>query len=357
MDRDITEFEQEVNRLTQLIAPDFPQLPPVDQAIRLSEIVTGQARQQLLYETAERKVEQESSDLETAERNADQDSKLVQIRMSESALTGEPLATLERLERATAIRSRINAARSTLIAQSDGLPEDQLRTELDGFDSQATLIAIQLLAQGFPTQDDTINQVFANKSAQEKALIDAESGSGAEVALQQLKSAEVEIETAARDYLTLALSTNMLNRVIEEHRATQSAPLMQSAGILFRSLTSGAFTHIDQEYDPDNDRPQLVGVRDTGKTVCIDGLSEGQRDQLYLALRMAYLDDYAKKSEPVPFIGDDIFTTFDEVSTRAGLLVLADIGLHLQPILFTHHRFVADIAKEALGDQVDIIDL
>ena len=319
--------------------------------------MTGQARQQLLYETAEGKVEQESSDLETAERNVDRDSKLVQTRMSESALTGEPIATLERLERATAIRSRINAARSTLIAQSDGLPEDQLRTELDGFDSQATLIAIQLLAQGFPAQDGAINEVFADKSAQENALIDAESGSGAEVALQQLKSAEVEIETAARDYLTLALSTNMLNRVIEEHRATQSAPLMQSAGTLFRNLTSGAFTHIDQEFDPENDRPQLVGVRDTGKTVCIDGLSEGQRDQLYLALRMAYLDDYAKKSEPVPFIGDDIFTTFDEVSTRAGLLALADIGLHLQPILFTHHRFVADMAKEALGDQVDIIDL
>jgi uncharacterized protein YhaN len=357
MDRDIMEFEQEVNRLSLLIAPDFPPLPPVDQAIRLSEIVTGQARQQLLHETAESKVEQESSNLETAKRTADRDSKLVQTRMSELALIGEPIATLERLERATAIRSRIIAARSILIAQSDGLPEDQLRTELNGFDSQATLIAIQLLSQGFSAQDVAINQVFADKSAQEKALSDAESGSGAEVALQQLKSAEVEIETAARDYLTLALSANMLNRVIEEHRATQSAPLMQSAGTIFRSLTIGAFTHIDQEFDPDNDQPQLVGVRNTGENVPIDGLSEGQCDQLYLALRLAYLDDYATRSEPVPFIGDDIFTTFDEVSTRAGLLALAGIGLHLQPILFTHHRFVADIAKEALGNQVDIIDL
>jgi uncharacterized protein YhaN len=71
---------------------------------------------------------------------------------------------------------------------------------------------------------------------------------------------------------------------------------------------------------------------------------------------MAYLDDYAKKIEPVPFIGDDLFTTFDEVSTRAGLLALADICLHLQPIHFTHHRFVADMAKETLGDKADIID-
>jgi hypothetical protein len=39
------------------------------------------------------------------------------------------------------------------------------------------------------------------------------------------------------------------------------------------------------------------------------------------------------------------------------LLALANVGIHLQPILFTHHRFVADIALEALGDHVDIIDL
>ena len=98
-------------------------------------------------------------------------------------------------------------------------------------------------------------------------------------------------------------------------------------------------------------------MRNTGENVPIDGLSEGQRDQMYLALRLAYLDDYATKNEPIPFIGDDIFTTFDEESTRAGLLAMANVGVHLQPILFTHHRFVADMAQKALGDQVDLIDL
>jgi uncharacterized protein YhaN len=357
MDRDIAEFEQEVSRLSELIAPHLSKLPPVDQAIRLNEIVAEQARQQLLYVTAEGKVRLESSNLETAQRNAGRDSKQVQTRMSELMLTGEPSATLERLERAAAIRSRIDATRSTLVAQSDGLPEDQLRSELDGFDSEAAQAVIQNLSQGFRSQDDAINKVFADKSAQEKVLSDAESGSGAELALQQLNSAEAEIEASARDYLTLALSASMLSRVVEEHRATQSAPLMHSAGTIFHNLTSGAFTHIDQEVDPDNDRPQLVGVRHTGENVPIYGLSEGQRDQLYLALRLAYLDDYATRSEPVPFIGDDIFTTFDEESTRNGLLALANVGEHLQPILFTHHRFVADMAKEALEDQVDILTL
>jgi uncharacterized protein YhaN len=101
--------------------------------------------------------------------------------------------------------------------------------------------------------------------------------------------------------------------------------------------------------------PELVGERPDGRTVCIDGMSEGQRDQLYLALRLAYLEDYAAANEAIPFIGDDIFTTFDEDSTRAGLLALSDIGEHLQPILFTHHEFVVNLAEETLGSQVDVL--
>ena len=358
MDRDIHDFEEEVTRLTELIAPDLPPLPPVDQARQLGKILEHQGGQQLLYTTAEGQVQTETRNLEVAVGDAERDTKLVLTRMSELALAGDPSLTLERLERAASIRSRIAASRATLLAQSDGSPEYQLRADLADFDSETALITIQQLAQGFETQDAEINKVYAELSAAEKALLNAELGSGAEVALQQMKCAEVELEAAAREYLTLKLSATMLNRVIDEHRTAQSAPLMHSAGVLFQNLTNGAFTHIDQEFDPDNDdRPQLVGVRDTGTTVNIDGMSDGQRDQLYLALRLAYLDDFAHKSEPIPFIGDDIFTTFDEPSTRAGLLALAEIGGHLQPILFTHHRFVVDIALQTLGDQVDVIDL
>jgi uncharacterized protein YhaN len=358
MDRDIHEFEQEVTRLTELISPELPPLPPVDQARRLSTILEHHAGQQLLYNNAKAQVEKETSTFDQAKRNADRDANLVSARMSELGLSGDPTATLERLDRVAAVRTRIDAARTTLLAQSDGLSEDQLRTDLAGFDSESALNITQQLAQGFSAQDDEINQVFADKSAAEKALADAELESGAEVALQQMKGAEVELDTAAREFLTLKLSATMLNRVIDQHRSAQSVPLMQLAGSLFCDLTEGAFTRIDQELDPDHDdRPQLVGVRNTTKTVSIDGMSEGQRDQLYLALRLAYLDEYARKSEPIPFIGDDIFTTFDEHSTRAGLLALANIGAHLQPILFTHHRFVADLALEALGEKVNIISL
>jgi len=134
--------------------------------------------------------------------------------------------------------------------------------------------------------------------------------------------------------------------------------MMQEAGRFYKQLTDGAFSHIGQEFDEDEpEKAQLVGVRSEGGTVCVDGLSEGQRDQLYLALRLAFLKDYAQRSEPVPFIGDDLFMTFDDVSTRAGLLALAELSPALQPILFTHHRSVVDIACQGLGGGLDLIEL
>ena len=54
------------------------------------------------------------------------------------------------------------------------------------------------------------------------------------------------------------------------------------SGLSLRTPPSGAFSHIDQEFDPDSDRPQLVGVRGNGKTIGIEGMSDGQRDQLTL---------------------------------------------------------------------------
>jgi uncharacterized protein YhaN len=86
-------------------------------------------------------------------------------------------------------------------------------------------------------------------------------------------------------------------------------------------------------------------------------MSEGTQFQLYLALRLAYLDEYAQKAEPMPFIGDDLLPSFDDRRTGLGITALAEIGTRIQPILFTHHSKVVDLAREVLGERVDVINL
>jgi chromosome segregation protein len=84
-------------------------------------------------------------------------------------------------------------------------------------------------------------------------------------------------------------------------------------------------------------------------------LSEGTRDQLFLALRFALLE--RRTSESMPFIGDDLLTSFDEDRTFAVLRLLAAVGQRQQIILFTHHRHVVDLAKSIHDHQIDLTDL
>jgi uncharacterized protein YhaN len=152
------------------------------------------------------------------------------------------------------------------------------------------------------------------------------------------------------------LAQILLSHAIEQHRGQQEQPLLRRASQLFSLLTAQSFSGVEQEFD-DNDNIQLVGRRDVGQTVSVPAMSEGTRDQLYFALRLAYLEEYAQKAEPMPFIGDDLLTSFDDQRTLRGLTALSATGTRIQPILFTHHMRVVELAQAELGEKVDVINL
>ena len=105
------------------------------------------------------------------------------------------------------------------------------------------------------------------------------------------------------------------------------------------------------------DKDELVfrAVRASGEDVAVEGLSDGTRDQLFLALRLALLEQ--RRGEALPFVGDDILTSFDEERTAQAIGMLAEFGEKRQAIIFSHHRHVAEIATEKLGERLDLIEL
>jgi hypothetical protein len=84
--------------------------------------------------------------------------------------------------------------------------------------------------------------------------------------------------------------------------------MIARASQLFGMATANAFAGVHIDYG-DEDQPVLVAQRPDGERVRVSGLSEGSRDQLFLALRLALLE--RKTSEPMPFIGDDLLSSFD----------------------------------------------
>jgi uncharacterized protein YhaN len=84
-------------------------------------------------------------------------------------------------------------------------------------------------------------------------------------------------------------------------------------------------------------------------------MSDGTRDQLFLALRIAAVESYAGAAEPLPFIADDLFVNFDDARAAAGIDALIGLGAGTQVLLFTHHRHLAELARGRPG--VRILDL
>ncbi len=80
-------------------------------------------------------------------------------------------------------------------------------------------------------------------------------------------------------------------------------------------------------------------------------MSEGTRDLLYLALRVAAVEDTVAAGARLPFLADDLFVNYDDERARAGFEVLAELATRTQVLFFTHRHHLVEEAQAALGSQ------
>lgn len=117
---------------------------------------------------------------------------------------------------------------------------------------------------------------------------------------------------------------------------------------MFSTLTLGRYREL--RIDHEGASPRLLGLCEDGAGVVeVDQMSEGASDQLFLALRLAAVEQALAAGVRLPFLADDLFVNFDDARARAGLQVLAELARSTQVLMFTHHTHLAAIAREAVG--------
>lgn len=237
---------------------------------------------------------------------------------------------------------------------ADGRDKDALRMEREGLDLDLLPgdIAREEVRQSQLLRDIAeASAIHHDRKNQLDALL---KGRNAPALATERAEAGAELLSIAERWLLRAAASQLASRTIERHRAMVQDPLIARASILFAMATDEAFAGLVIAYG-DDDQPLLVAKRRDGEQVPVAGLSEGTRDQLFLALRLALLE--RRTSEPPPFIGDDLLSSFDESRTLAMLRLLAAAGQQRQIILFTHHRHVVDLARSVNEQLIEVIDL
>jgi uncharacterized protein YhaN len=353
MERDISAFDHDVFDVVGRVAPQLKTESSQESLTRLSAMLNEMRRasdeQHRLRDAATKRAT--ARDTLLAQRVANASALDHARQILGCADLAEPI---ERLTLRHQLEAERTALHRDLHETGDGRDEAALRQECQGLDLD--LLSGEIERESL-RQEHLLKDIAAASAHLHQKQIDRDAllkGRDAGAAAAERAQASGELLSIAESWLLRAAAARLATRAIERHRAKVQDPMIDRASTLFASASGNAFAGLAIDYG-DDDQPELKARRPNDERVAIAGLSEGSRDQLFLALRLALLE--RRTSEPMPFIGDDLLTSFDEPRTLATLRLLAAAGKQRQIILFTHHRHVAELARSVPDHLIDCIEL
>jgi uncharacterized protein YhaN len=259
-------------------------------------------------------------DLEEAERRSD----ALRTRTAEK----------ERVERRLAELGE-GATIDELTAWTRGVDADHARARLSEVRDEIERIT--------EARDDVVSRIATLEGGVVKL------SEGAAEAAEDLSSLVARLKHGVHRYVRVRLASELLEREIERYREAHQGPIVERAAQLFPRLTLGRYVGLRVGFG-ENDDAVLRAVRQGAPDVGVESLSDGTRDALYLALRLASLERYAALNEPMPLVLDDALVHLDDDRARAALSVLGEVSERTQVVFFTHHARLRELAREALGE-------
>lgn len=357
MRRDLDDFALAALGLAKAVAPELADV--------LAEDISRQLEARLKHHGAQAQ--------ERARWNLERDKALAQVsacvaKIAEVQAGLEPLlrladvsthaalrAATERSDRARALVQSRDAALQQLTETGDGKDRAALEAELAQceFDS----IASQLAETMRRTHDvvELQNRLTGELTAAQSSLSRIAGQSEAARAESQRQQALARMGNALERYIKVYTAAKLLRWSIEKFRESRQGPMLERASSVFANLTQSRFAKLVVDYD--SEPLQLSGQRSTGELVAIDGMSEGTRDQLYLALRLSALELHLAQTPALPFIADDLFINYDDGRARAGLQALASLSERTQVIFLTHHSHMVALAQAVMGSALNVVHL
>jgi uncharacterized protein YhaN len=341
-------FASDVEKVAREHAPDLLGLDPEEAADRIVERFHQSKKALEKRGEIERQL-REAGQLLAAqrERHALADAHLKQLLARSGVSSIEELEGAERRsEEARRLDEELGQLDSAL-AELGGTAQS-LQSELAEWDIDSARARIEDLERELEElHDQELNLEHRIRSSEEGLKkLDNPDDRAAQAALDA-ETALAKVRDLAERYFTVRIASVVLAREIERYRQENQGPILARASELFRRLTLGSFASLKVDFD-EKDTPVLLGVRANGQELLASAMSDGTRDQLFLALRVATLERYFDNGDPLPMVVDDILVHFDDERARAALEVLAELSQRTQVLFFTHHERLVQLATEAV---------
>jgi uncharacterized protein YhaN len=358
IERDIDIFAQDVKILVAAVANDLVKVSPEDAILELERHLDEAKRireQQKSKDSAISSLQKKSEEYKISGREARET--IRQLQEAAGAKDVDQLkAAIQSADKLRQLESERSRVMGTLTKEGDGLSLDELHKECDAVDIDQAAAREQTLEQELKELRARLMEAAERRTQTRNAFGAIGGDSLAAEAAAARQAAFVEMREVAEQYVRVRSAATLLQWAIDRYRREKQAPLLKRASEIFAPLTGGSFDDLRVEFD-EHDNAQLAGLRPNGKLVRVGGMSTGTADQLYLALRVASVEDYLDRANALPFVADDLFINFDDHRAAAGFEVLGQLARKTQILFFTHHRHLVEIARATLGQSVAVVSL
>jgi uncharacterized protein YhaN len=166
---------------------------------------------------------------------------------------------------------------------------------------------------------------------------------------QEMQSREsdqvaAELDHAVLRYCAAERAAGALDTLRDRLERRRQPETLTRAGRYLADLTAGKYARV---WTPAGER-RLIIDDDQRHSLRVEQLSSGTREQLFLAIRLALLEQQRERGVELPIILDDVIANFDQVRTEAAIETLVRFAAcGGQMLLFTCHLHLARLFEDA----------
>jgi uncharacterized protein YhaN len=161
-------------------------------------------------------------------------------------------------------------------------------------------------------------------------------------ALMKQEKVLARLDVAAEQWAVLTLCRAMLDETRRIYETDRQPEVLRQASSFFNIMTEGRYVRVFTPLEG----TEIQVERADGFRLSPQLLSRGTAEQLYLAMRLALVREYANHVESLPVVFDDIFVNFDPDRARSSMRAVRELCTTHQVLLFTCHPHLVKVAQE-----------
>ncbi len=333
----VTAFEQQVADLCNSVGRDLQMLPAEETTSQLNDRLAEAKQAAKQHTTLLARHERTKRRLESRQTQCDGlRDRLDTLRMDAGVASDDEFERMAaNAERRRVLSDEIDRLRRDFGRIAANEDRSRFEVELPAADTDSLALAFQQGKQELSSLEEQHTQAVEQAALAKQNVEEIEQQQQVNELSQKLESDRAELRDAVGRWAPLVLAESMLTQAIARFERENQPAMLRDVGKLFAKLTWGRYTGLRQKLDENR---TLVLSQANGKDKEPHQLSTGTREQLYLAIRLAYAQHYCRENEPLPIVMDDVLVNFDDQRSNAALDLLIGLAQDIQLVFLTCHQ-------------------